>query len=394
MKLTKNFYIRLKKFSDHLKYKNKKKLINLHEPIIDSSDQTSIKKCLSMGYVSTYGPLTNKFCDEIKKLTNSKFVIPIINGTSAIHLALFNSGVSYNDEVLMPSLNYIASPNAALYLGASPHFVEVESETFGIDPLKLEKYLKKILIKKGKFFFNKKTNKRIKTLIAVHIFGHPCKIDLIKKVCDKYRIDLIEDASEALGSFYKSKHVGNFGKYGIISFNGNKIITSGCGAAILTNNQDHFRKMTHISTTSKKKHKWEYDYDQLGFNYRLPNLNCALGLSQIKKISSYLKIKRNLFKNYQKLIDKLKINEFKLVMEPNNCKSNYWLQTILLKKPSYSNRNDILKFFNENGILARPLWKLNHQLKYLNKFPKMKLEVSEKLEKSILNIPSSSNLIV
>ena len=153
MKLTKNFYIRLKKFSDHLKYKNKKKLINLHEPIIDSSDQTSIKKCLSMGYVSTYGPLTNKFCDKIKKLTNSKFVIPIINGTSAIHLALFNSGVSYNDEVLMPSLNYIASPNAALYLGASPHFVEVESETFGIDPLKLEKYLKKILIKKGKFFF-------------------------------------------------------------------------------------------------------------------------------------------------------------------------------------------------------------------------------------------------
>jgi perosamine synthetase len=392
MKLKKNFYNRLTKLINHINIKNKIKPINLHEPVIDNTDKKSLAQCLNSGFVSTYGNLSNKFCQKIKDITESKYVTPIINGTSSIHLALHSSGVTSNDEVLMPSLNFIASANATLYLGASPHFVEVEMDTLGVDPVKLNKYLREILFKKGNFFYNKKTKKRIKTLIAVHVFGHPCKVDMIKKVCDKYNIDLIEDASECLGSFYKNKHVGNFGKYGILSFNGNKIITSGCGGAILTNNKNLFKRINHISTTSKKNHKWEYDYSELGFNYRLPNLNCALGLSQIKKIQLYLRKKRNLFKLYNNLLKKFDIKEFELIKEPKNCKSNYWLHTIKLKTPSNISKNKILKLFNDRKILIRPLWKLNHKISYLRKYPKMNLKISNLLEKSIINLPSSVNL--
>ena len=392
MKLEKNFYNKINKLINHINIKNQIKPINLHEPLIDNTDKTSLAQCLNSGFVSTYGNLSNKFCQKIKNITGSKYVIPIINGTSSIHLALHESGVTNNDEVLMPSLNFIASANATLYLGASPHFVEVEIDTLGVDPIKLDKYLREILFKKGKFFYNKKTKKRVKTLIAVHVFGHPCKVDMIKKVCDKYNINLIEDASECLGSFYKNKHVGNFGKYGILSFNGNKIITSGCGGAILTNNKNVFKRINHISTTSKKTHKWEYDYNELGFNYRLPNLNCALGLSQIKKIQFYLRKKRNLFKLYNNLLRKFNINEFELIKEPRNCKSNYWLHTIKLKSPSDISKNKILKLFNDKKILIRPLWKLNHKISYLKKYPKMNLKISNLLEKSIINLPSSVNL--
>ena len=392
MKLKKNFYKKITKLINHINTKNKIKPISLHEPIIDNTDKKSLAKCLNSGFVSTYGNLSNKFCQKIKDITGSKYVIPIINGTSSIHLALYESGVTNNDEVLMPSLNFIASANATLYLGASPHFVEVETDTLGVDPNKLSKYLEEILFKKGNFFYNKKTKKRIKTLIVVHVFGHPCKVDIIKKVCDKYNINLIEDASECLGSFYKNKHVGNFGKYGILSFNGNKIVTSGCGGAILTNNKNVFKRINHISTTSKKNHKWEYDYSELGFNYRLPNLNCALGLSQIKKIRLYLRKKRNLFKLYNNLLKEFNINEFELIKEPKNCKSNYWLQTIKLKSPSDVSKNKILKLFNNKKILIRPLWKLNHKISYLKKYPRMKLEISNLLEKSIINLPSSVNL--
>ena len=392
MKLEKNFYNKINKLINHINIKNQIKPINLHEPLIDNTDKISLAQCLNSGFVSTYGNLSNKFCQKIKNITGSKYVIPIINGTSSIHLALHESGVTNNDEVLMPSLNFIASANATLYLGASPHFVEVEIDTLGVDPIKLDKYLREILFKKGKFFYNKKTKKRVKTLIAVHVFGHPCKVDMIKKVCDKYNINLIEDASECLGSFYKNKHVGNFGKYGILSFNGNKIITSGCGGAILTNNKNVFKRINHISTTSKKTHKWEYDYNELGFNYRLPNLNCALGLSQIKKIQFYLRKKRNLFKLYNNLLKKFNINEFELIKEPRNCKSNYWLHTIKLKSPSDISKNKILKLFNDKKILIRPLWKLNHKISYLKKYPKMNLKISNLLEKSIINLPSSVNL--
>ena len=392
MKLEKNFYNKINKLINHINIKNQIKPINLHEPLIDNTDKISLAECLNSGFVSTYGNLSNKFCQKIKNITGSKYVIPIINGTSSIHLALHESGVTNNDEVLMPSLNFIASANATLYLGASPHFVEVEIDTLGVDPIKLDKYLREILFKKGKFFYNKKTKKRVKTLIAVHVFGHPCKVDMIKKVCDKYNINLIEDASECLGSFYKNKHVGNFGKYGILSFNGNKIITSGCGGAILTNNKNVFKRINHISTTSKKTHKWEYDYNELGFNYRLPNLNCALGLSQIKKIQFYLRKKRNLFKLYNNLLRKFNINEFELIKEPRNCKSNYWLHTIKLKSPSDISKNKILKLFNDKKILIRPLWKLNHKISYLKKYPKMDLKISNLLEKSIINLPSSVNL--
>tara|TARA_B100000902_G_C27315235_1_gene920886 strand:+ start:2425 stop:3609 length:1185 start_codon:yes stop_codon:yes gene_type:complete len=392
MKLEKNFYNKINKLINHINIKNQIKPINLHEPLIDNTDKISLAECLNSGFVSTYGNLSNKFCQKIKNITGSKYVIPIINGTSSIHLALHESGVTNNDEVLMPSLNFIASANATLYLGASPHFVEVEIDTLGVDPIKLDKYLREILFKKGKFFYNKKTKKRVKTLIAVHVFGHPCKVDMIKKVCDKYNINLIEDASECLGSFYKNKHVGNFGKYGILSFNGNKIITSGCGGAILTNNKNVFKRINHISTTSKKTHKWEYDYNELGFNYRLPNLNCALGLSQIKKIQFYLRKKRNLFKLYNNLLRKFNINEFELIKEPRNCKSNYWLHTIKLKSPSDISKNKILKLFNDKKILIRPLWKLNHKISYLKKYPKMNLKISNLLEKSIINLPSSVNL--
>ena len=362
---------------------------HLHEPLFFGNEIKYLKKTITTNLVSSVGPFVKKFEDQIKKFTKSKYAISVVNGTEALHLSLVACGVKNNDEVLVPSITFVGTVNAIIYSGATPHFVDSEFETLGVDPLKLEKYLEKTTIKKGKFYFNKKTKKRIKAIIPVHIFGNICQIDKILKIAKKYKLIVIEDAAEALGSFYRNKHAGTFGLVGCFSFNGNKILTTGGGGTIVTNNKLLAKKIKHISTTAKINHRWEYIHDKVGYNFRMPNLNAALGSAQIENLNRFLRSKRKLFLRYCK--EFLKVNDVRLIKNPVFSKSNNWLNTIFIKNSSIKKRNKVLSLAQKNQIFLRPVWKPLHTLKHLNNMPKMKLDAAKKIYESCINLPSSAS---
>ena len=374
-----------------VKFFTKKKYVPLHEPSFKKEDLDSVSKCLKSSYVSTVSKFTNRFEEKIKKLTKSKYSIAIINGTSAIQLAIMSCGIKKNDEILIPSLNYIGSTNAAIYCNAIPHFVDVENQTFGIDTIKLENYLKKICIIKKNTTINKITKRKIKAIIPTHVFGNPSKIQEIMKIAKKFNLRLIEDASECVGSYYKDKHLGTFGDVGVLSFNGNKIITTGGGGAIITDNIKIYQKALSLSMISRKKNSgWSYDYNEVGYNYRLPGINSSLGISQLNNLSHLLKVKKKIFLEYKRIFkDNI---YFKLIDSLKNSKSNNWLNTIYIFNSNLKFRDKIITETNKKGIGIRPVWKLMHKIKHLSKYPKMNLQNSEKLEVSLLNLPSSPNL--
>ncbi len=361
---------------------------SLHEPYFCGNEWKYVKKTLDDNYVSSIGSFVNKFENQIKKFTKSKYAISVINGTEALHLSLVACGVKSNDEVLVPTITFVGTANSILYSGAIPHFVDSEFETLGIDPVKLEKYLKKITIRKGKFYFNKKTKRRIRAIIPVHIFGNICQIDKILKIAKKYNLIVIEDAAEALGSFFKNKHAGNFGLIGCFSFNGNKILTTGGGGAIITNNKSLAKKIKHLSTTAKINHRWEYIHDAVGYNFRMPNLNAALGSAQFENLNKFLRSKRKLFLRYKKEFSR--ISDVKFIKNPEFSKSNNWLNTIFIKNSSLKIRNKVLKLAQKNKLFLRPVWKPLHQLKHFRLMPKMNLENAKKIYISCINLPSSS----
>jgi len=362
---------------------------SLHEPYFCGNEWNYVKKTLDENYVSSIGSFVNKFEDQIKKFTKSKYAIPVVNGTEALHLSLVACGVKSNDEVLVPTITFVGTANYIIYSGATPHFVDSELETLGIDPIKLEKYLEKITIKKGKFFFNKRTKRKIKAIMPVHVFGNICQIDKILKIAKKYNLIVVEDAAEALGSFFKDKHAGSFGLIGCFSFNGNKILTTGGGGAIITNNKLLAKKIKHLSTTAKINHRWEYIHNEVGYNFRMPNLNAALGSAQIENLNKFLKSKRKLFLKYCNEFSK--INDVRLIKNPQFSKSNNWLNTIFIKNSSIKKRNKVLSLAQKKGIFLRPVWKPLHTLKHLNKMPKMNLDVAKKIYESCVNLPSSAS---
>jgi perosamine synthetase len=300
------------------------------------------------------------------------------------------AGVKQNDEVLVPGLTFVATANAVSYCGAVPHFVDAEEDTLGIDPLKLEDYLSSITEFSGEFCVNKNTGRKISAIVPVHIFGHPCKIDAILEVARKYNLEVVEDAAESLGSFYKGKHTGTFGKIGAISFNGNKIITTGGGGMIITNDEELACQAKHITTTAKVAHKWEYVHDRVGYNYRMPNLNAALGCAQLNRLHEFLKSKRSLFEKY--LEQMCSIDGLQLLSEPNNCSSNYWLQAIILDEANLALRDKILAILNDTGLMSRPAWTGIHKLCPFQDCPRMDMSTTDCLEKRIINLPSSSFL--
>ena len=374
-----------------VKFFTKKKYVPLHEPSFKKEDLDSVSKCLKSSYVSTVSKFTNRFEEKIKKLTKSKYSIAIINGTSAIQLAIMSCGIKKNDEILIPSLNYIGSTNAAIYCNAIPHFVDVENQTFGIDTIKLENYLKKICIIKKNTTINKITKRKIKAIIPTHVFGNPSKIQEIMKIAKKFNLRLIEDASECVGSYYNNKHLGTFGDVGVLSFNGNKIITTGGGGAIITDNKKIYQKALNLSMISRKKNSgWNYDYNEVGYNYRLPGINSSLGISQLNNLSYLLKVKRKIFLEYKEIFkDNI---YFKLVDVLKKTKSNHWLNTIYIFNSNLKIRDQIVTETNKKGIGIRPVWKLMHKIKHLSKYPKMNLQNSEKLAVRLINLPSSPNL--
>tara|TARA_B100000963_G_scaffold269345_1_gene237486 strand:- start:1486 stop:2658 length:1173 start_codon:yes stop_codon:yes gene_type:complete len=364
-----------------------KKRCSLHEPWFDKLETKYLNKAIKNNSVSTYGEETVKFEKEIKKFTGSNYAVALINGSTALYLSLYLIGVNRDTEVLVPALNYIASANAVVRLGGTPHFIDVEEQTLGPDVVKLDAYLlSKCKIING-ICYNKKTKKKIVAIIATHIFGNPANIKGILKLCSKYKIELIEDAAEAFGSFYNGKHVGRFGKVGVLSFNGNKIITTGGGGAIITDSKKFADKIKLISTNYRKTHTWQFKHSALGFNYRMPSLNAQLGIAQIKKLKKFIKLKRLLFNKYKDSF--IGVKGLKLLKEMRGSKSNYWLQTIILDKASVKFRDLILKKTNDLNIGTRPVWKILNENKHLKFYPKMNLKNAINLEKRIVNLPSS-----
>ncbi|MDZ4726914.1 MAG: LegC family aminotransferase [Leptospira sp.] len=368
------------------------KFVSLHEPQFQGNDWNYVKDCLDSGWVSSVGKYVDLFEEKIKEFTGSKYAIATVNGTAALHITLRLSDVKQDDEVLLPALTFVATANAVSYCHATPHFIDVEKETLGIDPSKLELYLREIVIKKNEYSYNKNTNKRISALIGMHTFGHSFDIDRVKDICDYYNIAFIEDAAESLGSFYKGKHTGTYSKLAAISFNGNKIVTTGGGGAILTQDENIAKLAKHITTTAKVPHKWEFFHDMIGYNYRMPNLNAALGCAQLEVLPKYLKFKRKLANNY--IINFKNVEGVKIFSEPKFSISNYWLNVMLVENSTFEKRDMVLENLNHNNIMARPAWNLLNNLPMFSHSPKMDLSESIEIEKSLINIPSSSNLII
>ena len=363
---------------------------SLHEPIFDELEKVNLNKCVDSSFVSSVGEYVNQFEEMIEQFTNCKKAIALVNGTSALHLALKVLGIKPNEEVICPSLTFVATANAVSYLNAKPHFVDISEKTLGIDPLALDKWLDEILIKKDGVNINKNTGRKITAIIPMHTYGHPAEIDSIVEIGKRYNLNVIEDAAESLGSFYKSKHTGTFGKIGILSFNGNKIITTGGGGALLTNDINIAAYAKHISTTAKVKHDWRFVHDEIGFNYRMPNLNASVGCAQMQKLNYFIKNKRNLFLKYFEVFKS--IQGVRLFSEPINSKSNYWLQTLVLEKGYEKELDDILESTNSIGIMTRPAWELLHQLDIYRDCPRAPLPIAESLSKRIINIPSNTFL--
>jgi len=364
--------------------------VGLHEPLFKGKEWEYVKECLDTGWVSSVGKFVDRFEKKLEEYTGVKRAVAIVNGTCALHLALKLVGVKTGDEVLIPTLTFVATANAVSYTGAIPHFVDSEERTLGVDPEKLETYLTEISEIRNGACYNKQTGKRIIAVVPMHVFGHPVDLDALFKVCKNFKLILIEDAAESLGSFYKGKHTGNWGKLSALSFNGNKIITTGGGGAILTNSSNLADRAKHLSTTAKIPHKWEYNHDEIGYNYRLPNINAALGCAQIENLPYFIKEKRNLAKRYQKAFENIQGIHF--FIEPKYTQSNYWLNTIILGKGFKNEKDTILQALNDNGIQARPAWTLMHELPMYKTCPKMDLSTAESLENRLINIPSSVGL--
>lgn len=370
-----------------LKDKNK----SLHEPYFKGNESLYVNECITSTFVSSVGNYVNKFEQELENITSSKFAIATVNGTSALHLSLVLKGVSLGTEVLVPSLTFVGTVNAIKYCGAIPHFIDSEENSFSIDVDKLRKYLESnTRILKGKTI-NINSGNEIKALIVVHVFGHIGDMFKLKGLCKDFNLVLIEDAAEAIGSYLFDKHAGKFGDICILSFNGNKTVTTGGGGAILTNDEEVALRAQHLSRTARIKNAYYFEHDEVGYNYRMPNINAALGCAQLENLSKILELKRSLYNYYFDFFEN--ISDVLLFREPENCRSNYWLQTLLLKKSSKNMIRQIIENTNKIGIQTRPVWRLIHSLKPYIQCPKMDLTQVETLANRIINLPSSPSIL-
>ena len=364
---------------------NTDKFIPLHEPRFIGNEKKYVAECIDSTFVSSVGKFVDQFEDEIAKKIGAKYAIATSNGTSSLHICLMLAGVGNQDEVITQPLTFIATCNAISYLGAKPIFVDVDTDTLGLSAEKLSDFLDKNCSIKNNLCVNNVTKKTIRACVPMHTFGHACRIDEIRRICDKWHIVLIEDAAESLGTIYKGKHTGTFGHMAAISFNGNKIITSGGGGVIVTDDELIAKRAKHITTTAKIPHKWDYDHDEIGYNYRMPNLNAALITAQLEQLDVFVAAKRKLTESYDRFFEQYQ--DVKFIKEPTNCVSNYWLQTVLLK--DYEAREKFLEITNKKGVMTRPIWKLMNNVEMFKNAQCSNLDNSEFLEQRIVNISSS-----
>jgi len=364
--------------------------VALHEPYFGGNEWQYLKECLDSTFVSSVGKFVDRFEADLAAFTGARHAVAVVNGTAALHIALRLAGVRDSDEVLTPALTFVATTNAIAYCNATPHFVDSEERTLGLDARALREYLTSVAEMRTGTCVNRKSGRVIRALVPMHTFGHPGDIDGMLGVARDFGLVMVEDAAESLGSLYHGVHTGTFGKLGTLSFNGNKTITTGGGGAILTNDPDLARRAKHLTTTAKVPHRWEYRHDEIGYNYRLPNLNAALGCAQLEQLPRLLAAKRSLYERYRAAFEG--VSGVRLVGESEGSRSNFWLQTLVLDAASSGERDQVLTATNDAGVMTRPIWVLNHRLPAFQHCPRMPLEMAESLEHRIVNIPSSAQL--
>jgi len=359
--------------------------IPLHEPRFWGNEKKYVADCIDSTFVSSVGKYVDRFEEMIAKYTGANHAVATVNGSAALHISLLLAGVKKDHEVITQPLTFVATANAISYCNAFPVFVDVDKDTMGLSPDKLSEFLVEFAeIHEDGNCYNRQSGRIIKACVPMHTFGFPVKIDEIKQICDKYNIVLIEDAAESLGSKFKQQHTGTTGLFGILSFNGNKTITTGGGGMILTNDESLAKKAKHITTTGKIPHKWEYVHDLTAYNYRMPNLNAALGCAQLEMFDRFVEKKRELFEQYDSFF---KHTEIQLFKEPKDSFANYWLQTVLLK--NRQERDLFLQYTNDNGVMTRPIWQLMNKSTMYSKAQCGPLNNSLWFEERVVNIPSS-----
>ena len=368
-------------------YYTDKKNIPLHEPALGEDEKKIVLECIDSTFISAGGKYTDLLEEKIAKYTGVKHAIATSNGTSGLHIALLLAGVRPGTEVITQSLSFVATSNSIRYCGADPIFTDVDNVTLGMSVESLESFLHDHAFVENERCINSITKKVISACLPMHTFGHPCHIEKIKEICTHWKIELVEDAAEALGSFYKNEHLGTFGKLSVLSFNGNKIVTGGAGGAILTNDECLAKRAKHLTTTAKLSHAWEYNHDEIGYNYRLPNINAAILCSQLDKLEFFLQNKRKTAKVYAEWCASKQID---FVNEPEFASSNYWLNAIVLA--DQAERDEFLNYSNSQGVNCRPAWKLLHRLPMFEACLKTPLETAEMIEARLVNLPSSVKL--
>lgn len=362
----------------------------LHEPRFVGNEWLYLKECLDTTFVSSVGKFVDRFEAELAAYTGARYAVAVVNGTAALHVALLLAGVQPGDEVMVPALTFVATANAVRYCGATPHFADSSEQTLGLDPGALRDWLQHTTELRNGICFNGNTGRPIRVLLPMHTFGHPCDLEGLQRVAHDFKLVVVEDAAESLGSWYQGHHAGTVGRLGMLSFNGNKTITTGGGGAIITNDAEMARRAKHVTTTARLQHSWAYEHDEVGFNYRMPNINAALGCAQLEQLPDFLVSKRRLFGRYKDAF--AAVPQVRLLEEPANCQSNYWLQTILLDESIAGQRDQVLQSTNDAGFMTRPVWTLMHRLVPYRECPRAPLPAAESLERRLINIPSSAGL--
>jgi perosamine synthetase len=358
--------------------------IPLHRPIFEGNEKAYLHDCIDSNFVSTAGEQVCEFERQVASFTGAQNAIAVVNGTNALQVALLLAGVGEEDEVITQALTFVATCNAISYVGADPVFIDVDKDTLGMSPAFLRKFLESHAVKKEGEVFNKSSGKRIKACLPMHTFGLPCRIQEISDICGEWGIPLVEDAAESLGSFFENRQAGTFGLLGVISFNGNKIITTGGGGMILTDDDELAHRAKHLTTTAKIPHRYEFTHDEIGFNFRLPSLNAALGCAQMEQLPRILEAKAQIAAHYSSFFDDIGVE---MVKPLTNCTTNNWLNAIVLGDEK--ERNDFLEYTNKNNVMTRPVWRLMSDLVMFQDCQHDGLSNSRWLEARVVNVPSS-----
>jgi perosamine synthetase len=361
--------------------------VELHEPRFGARERELVLDCIDTGWVSSAGKYVGQFEQMVVAATGVRHAIAIVNGTAALHAALLLEGVKQNDEVILPSITFVATANAVSHAGAVPHFVDSAWDTLGLDPAALDRHLQEIAAARGSETVNRKTGRTIRAIVPVHIFGHPVDMAPLLAVAAKYGLVVVEDATESLGSTWQGRSCGSFGHSSVLSFNGNKIITTGGGGMILTEDDEYARRARHFTTTAKKAHAWSFDHDEVGYNYRLPNINAALGCAQMEKLPEMLAKKRRLAERYLDVFEG--VAGARIFREPEGARGNCWLNTLVLDGEFAADRDRLLGELHAHGVRSRPLWTPMHLLPMYRDCPRAPLDVAEDMHARCINLPSS-----